>query len=199
MSFHLKFLVRWTEAKSVKDMHAVLTVAPAISATDQNLSEFTINCSSLQRYHTKYREDRSRYLEAEFKTYGKLLIIHWEGKLTVYVTGDEKVDRLPNIVSCDGVDQLQAVPQLTNSTGQAISDAINQTINEWNSADDIKAFSFDTTSANTGRHNSACTLLEAKFGHDALYLAHRHHIHEIFEEVFSSCFGPSSSRKIQLF
>ena len=118
----------------------------------------------------------------------------------VSLTGDEKVDRLPIIVSYNEVDQFLAVPQLTTGTGQAISDAIIQTINEWNSNDDIKAFSFDTTSANTGRHNGACTLLEAKLGHNALYLACRHHIHEIVcEKVFSSCFGPSSSPEIQLF
>ena len=31
----------------------------------------------------------------------------------VFLEGDEKVDMLPIIVSCDGVDQLLAVPQLT--------------------------------------------------------------------------------------
>ena len=118
----------------------------------------------------------------------------------VYLKGEEKDDRLPIIVFGDGVDQLLAVPQMTTGTGQAISDAFIQTINEWNLNDDIKAFSFDTTTANAGRHNGACTLLEAKLGHDALYLACRHHIHEIIlEEVFSSCFGPSSSPEIELF
>ena len=85
-------------------------------------------------------------------------------------TGDEKVDRLLLVVSCNGVDQLLAVPQLTTGTGHAISDAIIKTINEWNLNNDSKAFSFDTTSANTGRHNNTCTLVEAKLGHDALYL-----------------------------
>ena len=66
--------------------------------------------------------------------------------------------------------------------------------------DDIKAFSFDTTSAKTGRHNGTCTLLEAKLGHDALYVACRNYIHEIIlGKVFSFSFGPSSSPKIQLF
>ena len=50
----------------------------------------------------------------------------------ISLTGDEKVDRLPIIVSCNGVDQLLAVPQLANGTEQAISDAIIHTINEWN-------------------------------------------------------------------
>ena len=48
----------------------------------------------------------------------------------VFLTGNEKVDRLLIIVFCDGVDQLLAVPQLTIGTGQAISDAIIQTINK---------------------------------------------------------------------
>ena len=53
-------------------------------------------------------------------------------KLIVSLAGDEKVDRLPIIVSCNGVDQLLVVPQLTNGTGQAISNAIIQTLYEWN-------------------------------------------------------------------
>ena len=103
----------------------------------------------------------------------------------VSLTGDEKVDKLCIIVFCDGVDQLLALPRLTTGTEQALSDAIVQTINEWNLNDNIKAFSFDTASANTGRHNGACTLLDAKLGHDALYLACRHHIHEI---ISKKCF-----------
>ena len=118
----------------------------------------------------------------------------------VSLTGDEKVDRLRIIISCNSVDQLLAVPQLTTGTEQAKSDAIIQTINEWILNVDVKAFSFDTTSAITGLHNGTCTLLEAKLGHDALYLACRHHIHEIIvEEMFSSCFNPASSPEIQLF
>ena len=48
----------------------------------------------------------------------------------ISLTGDEKVDRLPIIVSCDGVDQLLVVSQLTTGTVQAISNAIIQTIDE---------------------------------------------------------------------
>ena len=55
----------------ISDRHAALIVASVISATGENLSKFTISCSSLQRYCIKYREDRSRYLKAEFQSNGK--------------------------------------------------------------------------------------------------------------------------------
>ena len=42
------------------------------------------------------------------------------------LTGDKKVDRLPIIVSSDGVDQLLAVPKLSSGTGHAMRDAIIQ-------------------------------------------------------------------------
>jgi len=67
-------------------------------------------------------------------------------------------------------------------------DAIIETIDDWNLREDIKAFSFDTTASNTGRVNGVCVLLEATLGRNILYLACRHHIHEIMlEEVFSIC------------
>nr|XP_047146815.1 uncharacterized protein LOC124819345 [Hydra vulgaris] len=184
----------------ISDRHAVHTVASVISATGQNAAEFAVNRSSVRRYRLKHRELRSKELKVEFQSHGKPLTIHWDGKLMKDLTGDEKVDRLPIVVSSDGVDQLLAVPKLSLGTGHAICDAIVQIIDDWKIKDDIKAFSFDTTAANTGRRNGACVLLEGKLGHDVLYLACRHHIHEIMlEEVFSLCISPSSSPEIQLF
>ena len=185
---------------NISDRHAVHTVASVVSATGHNVEEYSINRSSLRRYRIKHREQRSMELKAEFQTYGHPLTIHWDGKLMEDLTGNKKVDRLPIVVSTDGVDQILAVPKLSAGTGQAMCDAIMQTIEEWNIQDDIRSFSFDTTASNTGRLNGVCVRLEAKLGHDVLYLACRHHINEIMlEAVFSSCMGPSSSPELLLF
>jgi len=81
-------------------------------------------------------------------------------------------------------------------------DVTIKTIDDWGLRDDIKAFTFDMTAANSGRLNGVpvCALLEAKLDKGALCLSCCHHIHEIvLEEVFSSCLGPSSAPEIQVF
>ena len=60
--------------------------------------------------------------------------------------------------------------------------------------------SFDTTASNTGAKNGACVLLEKHIGRNLLYLACRHHVHElIIGGVFTVLFSPSSGPNIQLF
>ena len=81
-----------------------------------------------------------------------------------------------------------------------MADALMATVSDWDIAYRIKAISFDTTSSNTGRINGACTLFEQHLGRNVLYLACRHHIHEIMlEEAFSITMGPSSGPDILLF
>lgn len=60
--------------------------------------------------------------------------------------------------------------------------------------------SFDTTSSNSGIYNGACKLLEDKMEHKLLYLACRHHIHEIIvADVFEACFGVTRDPDVLLF
>lgn len=185
---------------NISDRHAVHTVASLISATGQDMQEFTLNRSSLRRYRMKHREKRSKELKIEFQTLGRPITIHWDGKLMDDLVGDVKVDRLPILASCDGIDQLLSVQKLSTGTGRAMAGAIIGTIDDWNLRDDVKALSFDTTASNTGQFNGACVLLEKEFGRNLLYLACRHHIHEIMlEEVFSTCLGSSTAPQILLF
>ena len=128
------------------------------------------------------------------------MVLHWDGKLMEDLTGDQKVDRLPIIVSGSSIEQLLAVPQLSAGTGQAMADAMLETVSSWGLKDQIKALSFDTTSSNTGRQNGACVLFETMLERNVLHLACRHHIHEILlEEAFSTTMGPSSAPEILLF
>jgi hypothetical protein len=74
------------------------------------------------------------------------------------------------------------------------------TVHEWGLENQVKAMCFDTTASNTGRRIGACGLIETKLGKNLLYLACRHHLHEIVVgDVFKHCFGPSSGPDIGLF
>jgi|SRR6218665_597250 len=76
---------------------------------------------------------------------------------------------------------------------------IIEVLSEWGVKNCIKALSFDTTSSNTGRKNGVCMLVEMQLWKKVLYLAGRHHIHEILlEEAFSITMGPSTGPDILL-
>jgi len=47
------------------------------------------------------------------------------------LTSREHVDRLPVIVTGQGISQLLAVPRIASSTGQAQATAVKQCLDEW--------------------------------------------------------------------
>src|SRR6218665_3196364 len=116
------------------------------------------------------------------------------------LTGDEKVDRVPIIILGTGTQQLLSVPKLPSATGQAVADVMIEGLSGREIQNCIKALSFDTTSSNTGRQNGACVLVELQLQKEVLYLACRHHIHEILvAEAFSIAMGLSTGPDILLF
>jgi hypothetical protein len=181
------------------DRNAVQIIAPVIQAAGQDINEYTISRSSIRRSRQMNRTNMSSQLKMGFNPQ-KPMVLHWDGKLMNDLTGDEKIDRLPIIVSGSGIEQLLCVPKLPSGTGKAMAEAMIATLADWGITDSIKALSFDTTASNTGRINGACVLVEQQLGRNVLHLACRHHIHEIMlEEVFSITMGPSSGPDIQLF
>ena len=105
----------------------------------------------------------------------------------------KKLTSFPLLSPGSGTEQLLCVPKLPSGTGKAVADALMETVSDWDTADKIKALSFDTTSAYTDRLNAAGTLFEQHLGRDLLHLACRHHILEIIlEEAFSTTMGPST-------
>ena len=107
------------------DRDAVRTIAAVIDASGQKIQDFNINRSSLQRFGFRSinRSRRAQDLKSSFKA-SKPLTIHWDGKLMNDLTGEEKVDRLPIIVSGSGIDQLLSIPKLSAGTGQAMAYAM---------------------------------------------------------------------------
>lgn len=104
------------------------------------------------------------------------VVAHWDGKLLPALTGNEKVDRLPVIVTVNGKEKLLGVPLLTSGTGDEMATAIYNLLEENQLLDSVEALCFDTTASNTGRINGACVILEQKLEKDLLYLPCRHHM-----------------------
>lgn len=187
------------DVSKVSDRSASLIMIPTVSNLGQNPQDYNISYSSIRRARQKFRKEIAENLKAELKR-DVPLTIHWDGKLIQDITGDEIVDRLPILVSGNGVDQLLGVPKLASGTGENMATAVYKMILEWNISSQIKCMCFDTTASNTGRKNGSCVLLEQKLGNDLLWLPCRHHILEIIlESVVSISLPASSGPDIQLF
>lgn len=98
------------------------------------------------------------------------------------------------------MEQLLGVPKLPNGTGEATSNAVVTMLQAWGIESQVRAMCFDTTASNTGIRSGVCGVIKTKLGKNLLYLACRHHVHEIVVgDVFKHCFGPSSGPDIGLF
>lgn len=187
---------------NISDRKAVHIAAAAAVSLGHEASSLAISRSTISRARMQNRTNLVLKLKDEFATgVGDIpLTVHWDGKLLPDLTGKEKVDRLPILVSGAGVDQLLKVPKLPNGTGEATAMAVFAAIEDWGLNTRICGMAFDTTSSNTGLKSGACTLIEQKLGKRLLSFACRHHIHEIvLEKVFSLTLAPSSGPEIQMF
>ena len=98
------------------------------------------------------------------------------------------------------MEKLLGVPKVGQGTGEQLANVAHLSVLEWKIADQIIGISFDTTAANTGRLNGACTLLELKMQKQLLWLACRHHVLEVVcGDVFKSIFGATSAPSVPLF
>lgn len=116
------------------------------------------------------------------------------------ITGNEKVNRLPVIVSQESGSQFLGAPIVADGTGAEVSEGVFNALNEWNADENIVAMSFDTTYANTGHNIGACIRLEQKLNRSLLKPACRYHMFEIFiKAAHISKFGKSEAPTVLLF
>lgn len=128
------------------------------------------------------------------------MTIHWDGKIMPDLTGIEKVERLPILVSTMGEKKLLEIPKITNGTGQIMAQAAYSAIQSWGLGNLVRAMCFDTTSSNTGRASGACILLEQLLGRPLLHFGCRHHILElVLAAAVGVCLGPFTSPEIPMF
>jgi hypothetical protein len=153
---------------------------------------------------TQHRSQVRLLAEEEFaRKAGNYMVIHWDGKLmddTTDKDNNKKVDRLAVVATGQGISKILGIPKLSNGTGEAQASGVFNLLTKWNLADVIIGMSFDTTSSNTGIHRGAAILLEQQIGRKLLFLACRHHIHElIVQATFEALFGQSTSPEVSVF
>ena len=178
----------------VSDRKATSLLVEASKAFKQNVKNLNINRSSIRRQRRLERRNLTLKLKAEFSS-DMPLSVHWDGKLMQDLISHKHVDRLPILVSGNGVSQLLRVEKIPNGTGREQSNAVVNALEDWNLSDKVVSMVFDTTASNTGRLNGACTHIEKMLEKNLLYFACRHHVMELvakaaFTTLFKSTRGP---------
>ena len=180
------------------DRNAAYILTATAQTLGHDISDLALNRSSIKRQREHHRSQMSETLKEEFCA-DVPLIVHWDGKLMADLTGSDHVDRLPVLVSGNGVSQLLNVARSTG-TGEDQARAVVDALKDWNLEDRIVGLSFDTTSSNTGRHSGACVIIEQKLGKDLLHFACRHHILELVAgAAFTTLLGSTSGPEVLLF
>jgi hypothetical protein len=126
------------DAAKVSDRGAAAVLTPVLQRLGHDPQNFNISYSSIRRQRIKYRQSVAQCLKNDFKP-NVPLTIHWDGKLLEDITGKQSVERLPILVSGDGIDQLLAVPKLPAGTGEAAATAVFDCAVSWGLCDKIKA------------------------------------------------------------
>jgi len=164
----------------VSDRDAVHLLTACIESLSLNPASYIINRTSIRNSRESIRKEIAEKVHSDFVNLNvDFVIVHWDTKLLPGLTNQEKVDRLPVIVSTPNGEQLLGVPEIPSGTGSEISSAVYDCLEKWYLLDKVQGFVFDTTASNTGRLNGASTLLEQKLNRDIIYFACRHHVSEL--------------------
>ena len=138
-----------------------MIIASVVNDLACSTSSAVLSKSTMHRRRQEFRETGVKKLEIEYNAVKCL--VHWDGKLIPVTGGDETslVDRLSILVTSttDGEMKLLGIPKLTSGTGTAAANATSELLHLWNSENSIIGMCFDTTAANTGRKQGACTAL----------------------------------------
>ena len=127
-------------------------------------------------------------------------MVHWDGKLIPKLTGKQKENRLPVLVSGKGISQLLTLAKLLAGTGISQAKAVVNALKDWQIDSQVQVMSCDTTSSNTGRLNGTCINIEQSLNKQLLFLACCHHMLAlIIGAVFIACMGISSGSDVSFF
>jgi len=192
-------LAAMLDRNALSDRAAMMIKFEASRSLGQDPQLLILNRSTINRQRKQFRESAAAEIKKSFKL-TTMLTVHWDGKLMCDLTGNEKVDRLPILVSTIGEQKILDIPKLATGTGQVMVQAVFHTIKEWQLETLVRFMCFDSTSSNTGRLSGVCVILEGLLGRPLLHFGCRHHILElVLASAFAECMGSSSAPDILFF
>ena len=157
-------------------------------------SQIAVSPSKAHRTRTKNREIIAKQLETEAFTNPPSLVLHWDGKLLPQASSKWNMeDRIAIVATGVKFEEILGIPTAKKGTGDEVAKTVLRETERLELKEKIIRLSFDTTAANSGFVRGACIRTEKDLDRPLLWLACKHHIHEIIlKHVFESCCGPST-------
>lgn len=169
----------------------------AAKSLGHDVSKFSVSPATVHRARVKNRSQMCKNIEDSVFKNPPRLVVHWDSKLLpTAAAGKVKTleDRVAVIVTGKDCEHILGVPVAKKGTGREMALVVMQELNRFSLRDHIIGLSFDTTASNTGLNQGACMIIEKEVGRNLLWLACRHHTHElILKGVFEKCTGIQSS------
>ncbi|XP_076298843.1 uncharacterized protein LOC143217957 [Lasioglossum baleicum] len=190
-------LVATLDKCKVSDRDAVRIITATAQALNHDVDDLIINRTSIRHQRTNIRKKLAEKYRVAFKNCELgAVTLHWDGKLLPALESKEKIDRLPILITCSGIEQLLGIPALLSGSGKDQASAVHNLVEEWDLGEKVQALCCDTTSSNMGRFQGTCVLLENLFERQLIYFPCRHHIYEIilrsaYDEKLEKSSGPN--------
>ncbi|GBP66234.1 hypothetical protein EVAR_85604_1 [Eumeta japonica] len=165
----------------LSDRKATVVLTSTLKSAGTDPSKYNINSSSVRRQRMKQRKRVAESLKKEFQP-NTPLTVHWDGKLIEDITGHKTVDRLPILVSGQGVDQLWLSQNSVMELGRRVLQLFMTLLflGTWATKSNVLL----RHHCGQYRFKSRCLhFIRTEDRKDALWLACRHHIMEIVLEA----------------
>ena len=121
----------------ISSCHAIFVLAEAAKSFGHDMADVNVNRMSIHCHH-KHRAQFVKEYKSKFPS-SAALVIHWDGKLMEDLTSKQHIDRLPVIVTGDGISQLLGEPKIASGTAEAQASAVKYLLEEWNLCDCVGA------------------------------------------------------------
>lgn len=124
-----------TQVSDRKAVHILIATAQSLGYNANNIA---INRSTIRRNRVTLRKKVANNIRTSFNP-NCPLTVHWDGKILPDITGKDNVDRLPILVSGYGVSKLLNVPKLESGTGEAMLNAVIDSLFDWSVTDHVQS------------------------------------------------------------
>ena len=175
--------------------------ASVVNALGVDVSDTNINRGTAWKKGQEERLKISASIKEDFEC-PDLVIVHWDGKILT-ITGNIESNRVAVYISgvdATGFRKLIGCPETKDGTGKSEAEVVKAFLESWGIGKQICGLVFDTTASNTGCDTGACKLLEDWLETPVLWIACRHHVHELHAKRFvQGIFGQTQDPGVALY
>ena len=181
-----------TDRCKIYSRQAAMLLGTVLKKGGATEDEVCLSRKTSDRCRTAARQDSASMIKENF-TPPDHSVLYWDGKLLADADGDT-ADRLAVMLSGNTQEcrqgKLLGVHGLPSGTAKSQTEECIQLMAEWKVSGTLIGTAWDTTAMNTDHIQGTAVTIEKHLGKKLLYLACRHHSHElIVRDVWEALFG----------